>query len=59
MHKIVGEVLIEAVEMARFVGRGGDRLEGVGEDQQRGEDRHTVMTTCRKLVVIDRLSSDL
>ena len=48
--------------MARVVVGGDDRLEGAGEDQQRGEHRHMVMASWRELenlFLLDRLSSDL
>jgi hypothetical protein len=45
-----GEVLIEAVEMARFIV--ANRREGAGEDQPRGKYRPMVMATWRELVVV-------
>jgi hypothetical protein len=58
--KSLAEVLIEAVEMARFVVEevaiAWKELEKSGSE---GRIDTRLRTSCRKLVVVDRLSSDL
>jgi len=56
----LAEVLIEAVEMARFiVEEVAIAWKGLEKSGSEGRIDTRLRTSCRKLVVVDRLSSDL